>query len=413
MNVPQKYLFYILIFASSIIFAIISGIDALVNALFIQNPFIFGFSIFFFGILISFAFAITLSIPVRGKSIGARYLDPSFKHLRFIKLKELKYHLFAGIGNASYTMGYFMLFTILDDPSVVLPFTQIVILYLILYEAFSEKNTPTLVEIQAAIMVTIGALLGSISLSGSIDIFSIVIVFCLLNPSWALLTINQRKLKHLRINGRYNDSINIRFWNVIFSFIMITLCIFIYEFITGQDILLKAVTTSINFFGWISLIAGGMFVVYIFYIRALGIGKASVAQAVRSTIIIFSIPVSIILSYFSIIPAFSTDPNMILMKICGILLIIIGIISYAMTQVKAYIFVNLKSIGKIHQIMDKFWNIPGVTHVTATTGPYDLIVKIQTRTLLKGYERIIKKVENIKDVKHYRWESVLRDWEKI
>jgi DNA-binding Lrp family transcriptional regulator len=413
MNVPKKYLFYILIFSSSIIFSIISGIDATVNALFIKNPFIFGFSIFFVGILVSFIFAIFLSIPFCGNSIGNRYLDPSFDGLRILKPEEVKYHLLAGIGNATYTVGYFILFTILDDPSVVLPFTQIVILYLILFEAFTEKNSLTLIEIQAAVMITIGALLGSISLSGEINVLSIVIVFCLLNPSWAILTIYQRKLKHLKIKNRYNDSINIRFWNVIFSFVMMTFFVLIYDLITGFNILLEAVKTSFYFFGWISLIASGMFIVYIFYIRALGIGKASVAQAVRSSIIIFSIPVSLILSYFSIIPPFSTDPNLLLIKICGIILIMLGISSYALTQVKAYIFINIKSKGKINQIMKDFWNVRGVTHVTAITGPYDLIVKIKTRTLMKGYERILKKVENIKDVKHYKWESVLKDWEKI
>jgi hypothetical protein len=209
MNIRKRYVFYLLVLSSSILYACISGIDATVNALFIPNPLILGFSIFFVGIIISFLLSLGLSIPINGKSIGNRYLDPAFSHLRFIQKKELKYHLLAGLGNASYTIGYFALFTLLDDPSVVLPFTQIVILYLIIIESLTEKNTPTLIEIQAAIMVTIGAILGSISLSGSIDIIALLIVFILLNPSWALLTIYQRKLKHLTIGNTHNDSINI------------------------------------------------------------------------------------------------------------------------------------------------------------------------------------------------------------
>jgi predicted nuclease of restriction endonuclease-like RecB superfamily len=43
--------------------------------------------------------------------------------------------------------------------------------------------------------------------------------------------------------------------------------------------------------------------------------------------------------------------------------------------------------------MQKLWNIRGVTHVTITTGKNDFIVKVSTRTLMKGYERIIKKLD--------------------
>jgi DNA-binding Lrp family transcriptional regulator len=51
--------------------------------------------------------------------------------------------------------------------------------------------------------------------------------------------------------------------------------------------------------------------------------------------------------------------------------------------------------------------------VTITTGKYDFVVKVSTRTLMKGYERIIKKLDEIDEVNKYRWASVLKDWEKI
>jgi DNA-binding Lrp family transcriptional regulator len=217
----------------------------------------------------------------------------------------------------------------------------------------------------------------------------------------------------MKIKSKYNDSINIRFWNVIFSFVILTICLCIYDLIFKNSTLIKGITTSINFFGWISIIASGMFIIYILHIRALGIGKASVTQAIRSTIVIFTIPVSLILSYFSIIPLFSIDPMSLLIKISGITLIIFGILSYALTQVKAYLFITIKKKGNIKKIMNQFWAIRGVSHVSAVSGPFDLIVKIKTRTLIKGYERILNKVEQIKDVKGYRWESVLKDWERI
>jgi DNA-binding Lrp family transcriptional regulator len=63
--------------------------------------------------------------------------------------------------------------------------------------------------------------------------------------------------------------------------------------------------------------------------------------------------------------------------------------------------------------MNKIWNIRGVTRVTAVAGPYDLIIKIRTRTLIKGYERIIRKIENVSGIKEFKWQSVLKEWEDI
>jgi len=54
-----------------------------------------------------------------------------------------------------------------------------------------------------------------------------------------------------------------------------------------------------------------------------------------------------------------------------------------------------------------------VTRVTVTAGYYDFIVKIRTRTLVKGYEKIIRKLEEIEAIKEYKWESVLKEWENI
>ena len=103
----------------------------------------------------------------------------------------------------------------------------------------------------------------------------------------------------------------------------------------------------------------------------------------------------------------------IIIKIIGIILIILGIISFALTLVKAYIFIHLKPGYDIEETMKKLWDISGVSRVTACAGSYDFIVKIRTRTLVKGYEKIIRKIEEIDAIKDYRWESVLKEWENI
>jgi len=95
------------------------------------------------------------------------------------------------------------------------------------------------------------------------------------------------------------------------------------------------------------------------------------------------------------------------------ILIILGIISFALTLVKAYIFITIKPGYGRKNVLEKLWNIPGVSHVSATAGNYDFIVKVSTRTLVKGYERIIRRIDEIEEIDDYEWNSVLKDWEKI
>ena len=414
MRIRRKYLFYALAFTSAIIAAAVSAIDAkIINDVIPDDPWAFGVSCFIVGTIISFFIVLVFSIPLKGKSLGSKIIDPSFRRLRLVRKEELKYHALAGLGNAFLTIGYFFLLSMLGDPSTVLPFSQIVILYLVLIESITEKNIPTLTEIQSSLIVTFGAILVSISLTGTISLKSMIIVFFVINPAWILFSIYQRKLKLLKIDKRPNDALNIRFWNVVFACMFVIILVNIYDFFMGSSHFFAGLSASINHFDWVALTMGVTFFSYVFYIRALGIGKASVTQAVRASIVLFAIPFSLLLSYFNVIPPFSTDPVMLLIKMIGTTLVILGIVSFALSLVKAYVFINVKPGVPIEETMKKLWNIHGVTRVTATAGPYDFIVKIRTRTLVKGYERIIRKIEEIDAIKNYRWESVLKEWEKI
>ncbi len=190
---------------------------------------------------------------------------------------------------------------------------------------------------------------------------------------------------------------------------------FFFDLFTNGSHLVAGFTTSIDpqYFLLLALTMGTTFFSYILYIRCLGMGKASVNNAIRASTIIFAIPFSIILLQMGIITDFSTDPVMLLIKVIGMVLIVMGIISFAITLVKSYIFITIKPGTPVRETMQKLWDIRGVSHVSVTSGKYDFIVKVSTRTLLKGYERIIRKLDEIDAIKKYHWESVLKDWEKI
>jgi DNA-binding Lrp family transcriptional regulator len=402
----KRYLFYGLAIASSFLAAIITFADSAICFLFIKNSWVYGLSIFLVGTLITFLIALFLSIPIKGKSIGSK-LDPSFKRIRFPKKEELKYHLLAGVGNAIQTIGYLWVLSRLIDPSAVLPFYQIVILYLLLIESITEKNTPTLAELQCAVVVTFGAIMSSISL-GELNGLALLIIFLVVNPGWCLLSIYQRKLKLIRIGGKPNDSINIRFWNLVFS----TLFTAGIVFGVNRSFFLEAFRVSYKYFPFLLLLMTAGFFSYVFYIRALGMGKASVTQAIKASSVIFVIPFSLLLTHLIPFSLYET-PLLLLIKLMGISLVVLGITSFALTDVKAYIFITTKPGYSIKKLMGKIWSIKGVESVAGIAGTLDLLAKIRTRTLGKGYERVIRKLEEIEGIKEFKWQSILKEWEEI
>ena len=267
MIIRKKYLFYVLAITSSFIAAAVTAIDSYVGGqpAFQYDPWAFAFALFFVGAIITLLITLALSIPIRGKSLGAKILDPSFKHLRFVKKSEMKYHLIAGLMNAINTVGYCAIVSAVQDPSVILSFSQIVILYLLLMESITEKDVPTLVEVQSSVIVTFGAILASISLTGELQFLPILLVFIVVNPTWAVFSIYQRKLKIMRIHNRPNDSLNIRLWNVIFSCLFTAILLFIIDLFTNGGHLYSGVASSLDphYFLLLVLTMGMTFFAYV------------------------------------------------------------------------------------------------------------------------------------------------------
>lgn len=88
MNIRKKYLFYILAFSSALISSINAGVDLIVGKFFITNIWALGLSIFVVGIPITLAICLIFSLKIKGQTIGARIIDPSFQRLRLIKKRK-------------------------------------------------------------------------------------------------------------------------------------------------------------------------------------------------------------------------------------------------------------------------------------------------------------------------------------
>ncbi len=407
LRIRKKYLFYALVVASSVLGAVTASIDSVISHFHVTNSWVFGVSAMLVGTLVTAAIALVLSLPLGKRSLGAR-IDPSFSRFRLLRRKELRYHLLAGVGNTVTTLGYFYVVSVFLDPSTVLPFFQVVILYLLLAESLSEKDAPTLAEIESSVIVTFGAVMASMSLTGSFNLEALFVIFVIVNPGWVVLAICQRKLKRLTVDDRPNDAINIRTWNVVFTTLFITATTFVYN----QQYVLDALDAFVDSFGWLALTMTVTFFSYILYIRALGIGKASITQAVKASTIVFSIPLSLLLANV-LDYSFGGSPSLLAIKVMGIVLVVLGVSSFALTEVKAYVFINASSGHKMSELLREVWRIRGVASVSALAGKYDMVAKIRIRTLGKGYERIVRRLEDIPAIKEFNWQSILKEWEEI
>jgi len=407
LRIRKKYLFYALVVASSVLGAVTASIDSVISHLHVTNSWVFGVSAMLVGTLVTVAIALVLSLPLGRRSLGAR-IDPSFSRFRLLRRKELRYHLLAGVGNTVTTLGYFYVVSVFLDPSTVLPFFQVVILYLLLAESLSEKDAPTLAEIESSVIVTFGAIMASMSLTGSFNLEALFIIFVIVNPGLVVLAVCQRKLKRLTVDDRPNDAINIRTWNVVFTTLFITATTLVYN----QGYVLDALDAFVDSFGWLALTMTVTFFSYILYIRALGIGKASITQAVKASTIVFSIPLSLLLAGV-LDYSFGGSPSLLAIKVMGIVLVVLGVSSFALTEVKAYVFINASSGYKMSELLREVWRIRGVASVSALAGKYDMVAKIRIRTLGKGYERIIRRLEEIPAIEEFNWQSILKEWEEI
>jgi len=404
----KKILFYFLCFSSSVFGTIVVVLDAIASTYTI-DIWIYGNLSFVIGTLLSFMVALIFMIPVKGRPLG-RMFDPNFDRIRLPTREQMRLFVAMALGNAISTVGYFYIVSATLDPSAVLPFMQLVILYLALGEILVEKDIPSLVEVQSLVVIVFGALLASITPTGEFDIISLVVVMTIINCGATIRIIAQRKMRCMRIDRRRIDSINIRVWNLLFSTLFFLLIMAIYdpESITGMFeassmlLLITCVSMLVTFFARIT------------YIRALGIGRASITQAATSLTVILGIPMTLIVNYFApgILSPVYTTPWVFLIKLIGTIMVALGIVTLALSEVRAYILIKAPR-GKGYKILRKISNIRGVVVVSALAGKYDYIVKVKLRTLGKAYRLIVRELEKIKDIEDFVWLSTLYEWEEI
>jgi uncharacterized membrane protein len=401
--------FYSLAIGSGIMRAFSVSFDIVALNTVIADPLAFGFMSQWMSFLVTLSLVLFLSIP--GGRKGTRRalgynLDPDFGRVQVLPKRPTAYLLIAGSLAGVSTFFYYYLASI-TDASVVLPYGQLVIVYLLIGDLLAEKDTPTIIEVQSIFSVLIGVLLIGV-MPGGFDVPTLLIVLLPMNVSSAFFTYYQRKTKRYEIRpGLRVDSLNMRLWSLLFlnlSFSAISMPLM--DPATWN-------TIAATFSSLVLLMVGSSvatFLSLVMYVRALGRGSMSVVNSLSAVSVVLGIPLTL-LGNLLIPGAFgsiSSDIFLWTLKILGIGLVIIGILSLQAADVRSLVIIRVKP--QTTDILPALYDIKGVEKAAALAGQYDYMLSIKSRSLSKTRTGILKKVQAIPGVEDIETMIVMKDY---
>ncbi|MHA1264526.1 MAG: EamA family transporter [Candidatus Helarchaeota archaeon] len=411
LGLPKKLKTIILPLIAAVCMATYVAMDKYYLSVIAPNPYAFSLVSMWIGAIATGVFVLALRIPRRrhpDRQLIGMYFDPNFRGIILPRRRTMLLLVVAGLCSAVSTITYFYIVTI-SSATIIIPFAQILLVYLVLAESFWYRDSPTVLELQSILMILIGIFLMATT-EVSIDWVTILLVLGPYNISVMIYTMALRQAKRMAYLQRKNDSINLRFWSLLFNAIFIS--VLIIPFITPNFFAALAVlnTQTIIYIVIDMLISTLAFVAYI---RALGIAKMSIVNAVLSFAIVLSIPITLIGNFF--VPGafglLTSSPLFWLFKGLGIILVIIGIITIGLSQLKAYLLIYITQ--STDTIMTQLTRIKGIKSVAAVSGDRMLIAQLSLHSLGKAYRTIITDIENLEGIKKVVLLASLKEWKQI
>jgi drug/metabolite transporter (DMT)-like permease len=402
-------LFYILALGSGLMRSLSVTFDIVAVNTFIPNTFAYGFMSQWVSFFVTLMIVVILSIPItigdKRRTLGYN-LDPDFGSLSVLPKEPMVYLAVSGFFAGISTFSYYTL-TGLADASTVLPYGQLVILYLLLGDLLSEKDTPTIVEFHSIISITLGVLLVGVT-PGGFDVLTLLLVLGPLNISSAFLTYYQRKVKRYDLApGLRVDALNMRIWTLLF--LNLTFSGFLIPFLGPVE--WQAMFDA--FWSSLFLMIGSSistFFALVFYVRALGRGSMSVVNSLTSISVLLGIPITLIGNY--ILPGafgdLSSDSFLLIVKGFGIILVMIGVIALQASDVRAIVLIKVKPFTG--DILPDLFEIKGVEKASAVAGDFDYLICIKSRSLGKTRTNILNKLNEIPEIKYQETLVVLQDY---
>jgi len=155
-----------------------------------------------------------------------------------------------------------------------------------------------------------------------------------------------------------------------------------------------------------------VFIARILYVRALSMGKMSIVNSLSAISVVAGIPVTLIFNiiwpvYFPL-PSGSLAWVVWLLRGLGAILVFGGIAGLAMSEVKIIVLAKVRS-GVVCDYA-KIKAISGVESVAVITGKYDLVIVLKTRTMVRGYQSIVDKLEMMPCLDAIISNPILKEW---
>jgi drug/metabolite transporter (DMT)-like permease len=407
-GISRKLKIIILPLIAAILTALYIAMDKYYLSEVSSDPYAYSFLSLWLGLIILVIFMFFMRIPTRKKQLIGIHIDPNYHGFILPKGKLLLWLIVAGLGAAISSLTYFYLVGV-TTPSTMIPFSRIVIIYFVISEVFQEKTTPTIIEIQSIVMIMVGVFLMAMT-DLSFNLLTILIVLGPYNLSNMLFTIGLQKAKRMIYKNRRNDALNIRLWSIGFSAIFLTVLLIPFM---NQDFLnaLALINPFIVIFIMIDMMVATF--AMIAYIRALGVAKMSIVNSIMAFTVVLGIPLTLLGNIFfpGAFGTFSSDPIFWVFKGLGALIIIIGIITIGISQVKAFLLIHIE--GSSENVLKKLTTIKGIVNISAVSGELLLIVTLKIRSLGRAYRTIVNDLEKIEGIKRVVTLTSLKEWEKL
>lgn len=350
---------------------------------------------------------LSIKRQANGKKRALGYsLDPDFGRIRLLPKTPMIYILIAGVFAGISTLFYYILAGS-SDTSTVLPYGQLVIIYLLIGDLLAEKDTPTVIEIQSILSILFGVLLVGAT-PGGFDLVTLFIVLGPLNVSSAFVTYFQRKTKRYELSpGLRVDSLNMRLWILLVLNLVMSALVFPFM---NESAWLSMTVYFMPLLGY--MVAGALtaFFSIVMYIRALGRGKMAVVNSLSSISVVLGIPVTLIGNL--LIPGafglFEADSFLWSLKLFGIILVMIGVGALEASDVRSLVLIKVKPLTG--DLLPELFDIKGVETAAALAGHHDYLLNIKSRNLTKTRSLILKRIQKIQGIEDFETLVVMEEY---
>jgi uncharacterized membrane protein len=335
---------------------------------------------------------------VLGRIIGKK-IEPDFTGFKILPKKAMMFALGAGIIGSVMT-AFYLLSSSLYDPSIITPLTQTALIYLLLVDSlFIEKTSPNLTEIESIIIIIIGSFLVTFN-TAQVNLLAIPLMLVFYNLFLVCYVI--LKQKGMRVIGV--DAVNFRLWMMIFLSVFLIIISSSITILNGtfSNVIGLIITNFTNYLPWVILSMAFVFFFFVFDLKALKIGKASLVQSLESLSIILAIPITLIASYFlpNVFGIIEWNAYSWLVKISGAVLILAGIIVVSLSESVRYYLIIKPALGYEEFVLSKLKRMREVESAELALN-CNIFVKVNVKTIGRMSNTIstkIKKIEHVKKI---------------